>query len=49
MERWPQLSDADILASDGHIGRLTELICSRTGQDERTVRAAVDDILLTTV
>ncbi len=45
-EQWPGLTDADILASDGHLGRLTELICSRTGEPEERVRPALDRILL---
>lgn len=48
-QRWPQLTDADILASDGHIGRLTELIRAHTGEDERAVRAELDSILLAAV
>lgn len=48
-ERWPEIGDADILASDGHLGRLTDLICERTGETPATVRAALDEILLTAV
>jgi hypothetical protein len=46
MERWPSLTDEDILASDGHVERLTERICDRTGQAHADVRPALDAILL---
>lgn len=46
MERWPGLTDADILASNGHPERLTERICDRTGQAHAEVRPALDAILL---
>jgi hypothetical protein len=49
MERWPVLTDADIHASAGHPDRLAGIICSRTGQEERDVRAILDDILLAAV
>jgi hypothetical protein len=44
-ERWPALTDADILASDGHVGRLAERISSRTGQQPAEVRPVLDAIL----
>lgn len=49
MTAWPVLTDADILASEGHIGALTKLICSRTDESEYEVRTALDAILLTAV
>jgi len=46
MERWPGLTDEDILASGGHLERLTERICSCTGEPQAEVRPALDAILL---
>lgn len=45
-ERWPALTDADILASDGHIDRMVQIIHQRTGQPEEEIRQALDSILL---
>jgi hypothetical protein len=41
-ERWPTLTDDDIEASAGHIGRLVIIICERSGDPEREVRQALD-------
>jgi uncharacterized protein YjbJ (UPF0337 family) len=49
LERWPGLTDSDILASEGHVDRLVATICTRTGEPESAVRTAVDEILLTAV
>jgi hypothetical protein len=46
IERWPSLTDDDILASKGHIEPLAEAISRRTGQPESEVRAALDGLLL---
>jgi uncharacterized protein YjbJ (UPF0337 family) len=48
-ERWPGLTDADILATEGHTDRLVDLICTRTGEPAERVRPAVDAILLAEV
>lgn len=48
LARWPALDDALILASEGHIGRLVELIGERTGAPEAEVRAELDQILVRT-
>jgi hypothetical protein len=44
-EHWPALTDDDILASGGHIGRLAETISRRSGEPEAEVRAALDAML----
>jgi hypothetical protein len=48
-QRWPAVTDADVLKSDGHISRLVAVICERTGEAESAVRAEVDRILLQAV
>ncbi|MFN8558357.1 MAG: hypothetical protein U0531_13775 [Dehalococcoidia bacterium] len=35
MERWPALTDTDILASDGHVERLAAVISRRAGVRRR--------------
>ncbi len=45
-ERWPGLTDADILASEGHIDRMVAIIHKRTNQPEEEIRQALDSILL---
>jgi hypothetical protein len=45
-ERWPSLTEDDILASKGHIEPLVAAISRRTGQPDREVRAALDQLLL---
>jgi hypothetical protein len=45
-ELWPALTDADILASEGHIDRMVEIIHKRTHQPEKEIRQALDTILL---
>lgn len=42
MERWPTLTDDDIQASEGHIGRLVAIIVERTGEPEHEVRRALE-------
>lgn len=49
MEQWPALTDADILASNGHIETLVTLICTRTGEAAGQVRPAVEQTLLAAV
>ncbi|MGE3598179.1 MAG: hypothetical protein AB7N70_21755, partial [Dehalococcoidia bacterium] len=44
--RWPALSEADILASEGHLDRLVETVTARTGQSKAQVRATLEQILL---
>lgn len=46
LQRWPNLTDADILASSGHVGTLTRYICRRTGEPEERVRADLDYLLI---
>lgn len=46
LTRWPMLSNADILASDGHIERLAETVAARTGQPPAEVRAELDHMFL---
>lgn len=45
-EHWPTLTDADILASEGHIDRMVQIIHQRTGQPEEEIRSVLDSILL---
>ncbi|MER3420813.1 MAG: hypothetical protein C4290_09955 [Chloroflexota bacterium] len=45
-ERWPALTDADILASEGHIDRMVHIIHAKTHQPEEEIRAALDSILI---
>jgi hypothetical protein len=47
--RWPALTDADILATDGHVDRLVALIGRHTGEPEAEVRQALEAILLSVV
>jgi hypothetical protein len=42
LQRWPTLTDHDLQASDGHIGRLVAIICERSGEPEPEVRRALD-------
>lgn len=49
MERWPALTDADILASDGHVERLAAVISRRAGVPEAEARAALDEIVLAAI
>jgi hypothetical protein len=49
LARWPQLSDADILASEGHVGKLSAQISQRTGDPQSTVRVELEEILLSAV
>lgn len=46
LERWPAINDADILACQGHIDRLAQLITSRTDERQGDVRAALDEMLM---
>jgi hypothetical protein len=46
MARWPALSEADILSSEGHLDRLVEKVVARTGQPPGEVRAKLSEILL---
>ena len=48
-QRWPQVTDADILASDGYLARLAALISMRTGEPDATVRSALDESLLAAI
>jgi BON domain len=45
-ERWPLLKDEDILASDGHIGRLSARIAEQAGEPQERVRVELEEILL---
>jgi uncharacterized protein YjbJ (UPF0337 family) len=49
LERWPSLSDDDILESNGHLGRLVATITERTGEPSDEVRVAVEEMLLAAV
>jgi hypothetical protein len=44
--RWPSLTEEDILASEGHIGRLASVISRRSDQPEDEMRLALDAMLL---
>jgi hypothetical protein len=46
MRRWPAVSDDDILASRGHLGRLAALIAAKTGLPDSEIRPALDTILM---
>ncbi len=48
-ERWPAVTDSDILASDGHLGKMTAAIAARTGEAPEAVRVALEEILLEAV
>jgi hypothetical protein len=49
MQRWPLLTDADILATEGHVGKLCDRICSETGAAREAVRVELEGILLAAV
>lgn len=46
LQRWPSLTDNDILASEGHLEALEQRICAHTSQPEQEVRTAIEEILL---
>jgi hypothetical protein len=46
MRRWPAMTDDDILASQGHLERLTSLIAMKSGRPESEIRPALDMILM---
>ncbi len=47
--RWPELTDADILDSDGHPERLAAIIAQRTGHPVEEVRPVLDAIVAAAV
>jgi hypothetical protein len=49
LEAFPGLTDDDVIASGGHIGRLVQIIVQRTGAGEQDVRRQVDAIVLAAV
>jgi hyperosmotically inducible periplasmic protein len=49
LQRWPSLSDDDIVESNGHLGRLVATITARTGEPPNEVRVAIEEMLLAAV
>ncbi len=49
LSRWPELTDLDIMDSDGHPDRLATVIARRTGQPEAAVRPVLDSIIAAAV
>lgn len=49
LERWPSLTDADILASNGHVGTLVAAISTYTGISNEAIRVELEEILLSVV
>jgi hypothetical protein len=49
LDRWPDLTEADVRASAGHPDRLAACIAARTGQSAREIRAALDETLMAPV
>ena len=46
LDRWPSMNDAAILASDGHLGKLSAQISERTGEPKDAVRVDLEEILI---
>jgi hypothetical protein len=49
LDAFPGLTDADIIASDGHAGRLAAIVQAKTGRDADEVRHILDAIVLAAV
>lgn len=47
--RWPSLTDRDILESEGHLGKLSETIHTKTGMPAQAIRVELEEILLAAV